>query len=273
MNHPPVSGACFLDSEGETIMSQSTVMAVENLGKRFRQGSEEITALAGVSFAIGRGTFTAVMGASGSGKTTLLNLLAGLLKPDEGRILLDGEDFSSLKDAERARLRRRRIGFVFQDYNLLPNLTLAENVRLPRLLDEAPEGAEAWSAEILEFLGLGARLKHLPAQLSGGERQRAAIARALAMKPEIVLADEPTGNLDLRGTAQVCELLRRLCRERGCTVLAVTHAPHVAIHADRVLMIGDGRLLADRPMSDFADAEQLAIAYQRLLAPATETRP
>ncbi len=245
----------------------ATVMAAEGLGKVFRQGEERIAALDGVSFGVERGTFTAVMGASGSGKTTLLNLLAGLLKPDAGRILLDGEDFSSLKDSERARLRRRRIGFVFQDYNLLPNLTLAENVRLPRLLDEAPEGAEGWSAEILEFLGLGGRLKHLPSQLSGGERQRAAIARALAMKPEIVLADEPTGNLDLRGSTHVCELLRRLCRERGCTVLAVTHAPHVAIHADRVLMLGDGRLLADRPMSDFGDAERLAIAYQRLLAP------
>ena len=124
----------------------STVMAAEGLGKVFRQGDERIAALDGVSFGVERGTFTAVMGASGSGKTTLLNLLAGLLKPDAGRILLDGEDFSGLKDAERARLRRRRIGFVFQDYNLLPNLTLAENVRLPRLLDEAPEGAEAWSA-------------------------------------------------------------------------------------------------------------------------------
>ena len=249
-------------------MAQDTVMAAEGLGKHFWQGPEKITALAGVTFGIRRGTFTAVMGASGSGKTTLLNLLAGLLKPDEGRILLDGDDFSSLKDAERARARRRRIGFVFQDYNLLPNLTLAENVRLPRLLDEAPEGAEEWSAEILEFLGLAGRLKHRPGQLSGGERQRAAIARALAMKPEIVLADEPTGNLDLRGTAHVCELLKRLCAERGCTVLAVTHAPHVAYHADRVLMLGDGRLLADRPMGDFADAEELAIAYQRLLSPA-----
>ena len=254
-------------------MEQTTVMAAEGLGKHFWQGEERVDALSGVSFGVDRGAFVAVMGASGSGKTTLLNLLAGLLKPDEGRILLDGGDFSSLKDAERARLRRRRIGFVFQDYNLLPNLTLAENVRLPRLLDEAPEGAEAWSAEILDFLGLSTRLKHLPSQLSGGERQRAAIARALAMKPEIVLADEPTGNLDLRGSAHVCELLRRLCRERGCTVLAVTHAPHVAIHADRVLMIGDGHLLADRPMSDFADAEHLAIAYQRLLAPVPEARP
>lgn len=255
-------------------MSQAPVMAAEGLGKHFRQGEEVVTALDAVTFAVERGTFTAVMGASGSGKTTLLKLLAGLLRPDAGRILLDGGDFSSLRDSERARLRRRRIGFVFQDYNLLPNLTLAENVRLPRLLDEAPPDAEAWSAEILEFLGLGTRLKHLPSQLSGGERQRAAIARALAMKPEIVLADEPTGNLDLRGSAHVCGLLRRLCRERGCTVLAVTHAPHVAIHADRVLMLGDGRLLSDRPMADFADAEQLAVAYQRLLGPATEeTRP
>ena len=254
-------------------MSQSTVMAVENLVKRFRQGPETVTALDGVSFGIGRGSFVAVMGASGSGKTTLLNLLAGLLRPDSGRILLDGADFSSLSEGERARLRRRRIGFVFQDYNLLPNLTLAENVRLPRLLDEAPADAERWSAETLEFLGLSARLKHRPRQLSGGERQRAAIARALAMKPEIVLADEPTGNLDLRGSTHVCELLRRLCRERGCTVLAVTHAPHVAIHADRILMLGDGRLLADRPVSDFADAERLAIAYQRLLAPSAEARP
>ena len=254
-------------------MSQSTVMAVENLGKRFRQGSEEITALDAVSFDIERGSFVAVMGASGSGKTTLLNLLAGLLRPDSGHILLDGTDFSSLSDSERARLRRRRIGFVFQDYNLLPNLTLAENVRLPRLLDEAPPDAERWSAETLDFLGLSARLDHRPRQLSGGERQRAAIARALAMKPEIVLADEPTGNLDLRGSTHVCELLRRLCRERGCTVLAVTHAPHVAIYADRVLMLGDGRLLADRPITDFADAEQLAIAYQRLLAPTAEVRP
>lgn len=249
-------------------MVQQTVMAAEGLDKRFWQGGERIDALSGVSFGVERGSFVAVMGASGSGKTTLLNLLAGLLRPDGGRILLDGMDFSSLGGSERARVRRRRIGFVFQDYNLLPNLTLEENVRLPRLLDKPPEGAERWAAEILEFLGLAGRLKHLPRQLSGGERQRAAIARALAMKPDIVLADEPTGNLDLRGSAQVCGLLRRLCRERGCTVLAVTHAPHVAIHADRILMLGDGRLLSDRPVTDFADAEQLATAYQRLLAPA-----
>lgn len=257
-------------------MLQQTVMAAEGLGKHFWQGETRVDALTGVSFGVDKGAFVAVMGASGSGKTTLLNLLAGLLRPDEGRILLDGEDFSSLGEAERARVRRRRIGFVFQDYNLLPNLTLAENVRLPRLLDKPPEGAEQWATEILEFLGLSGRLKHLPRQLSGGERQRAAIARALAMKPEIVLADEPTGNLDLRGSAQVCGLLKRLCRERGCTVLAVTHAPHVAIHADRILMLGDGRLLADRPVADFADAEHLAIAYQRLLVPAAggaEERP
>lgn len=257
-------------------MSRNTVMAAEGLKKHFWQGTERIAALDGVSFGVARGSFVAVMGASGSGKTTLLNLLAGLLRPDEGRILLDGNDFSSLKDSERARMRRRRIGFVFQDYNLLPNLTLEENVRLPRLLDEAPEDAEAWSAEILDFLGLSGRLKHRPRQLSGGERQRAAIARALAMKPDIVLADEPTGNLDLRGSAHVCELLRRLCRERNCTVLAVTHAPHVAIYADRVLMLGDGHLLSDRPVGDFADAEHLATAYQRLLVPPSapsEARP
>lgn len=257
-------------------MLQQTVMATEGLGKHFWQGETRVDALSGVSFGVDKGAFVAVMGASGSGKTTLLNLLAGLLRPDEGRILLDGEDFSSLGEAERAKVRRRRIGFVFQDYNLLPNLTLAENVRLPRLLDKPPEGAEQWATEILEFLGLSGRLKHLPRQLSGGERQRAAIARALAMKPEIVLADEPTGNLDLRGSTQVCGLLKRLCRERGCTVLAVTHAPHVAIHADRILMLGDGHLLADRPVADFSDAEQLAIAYQRLLVAAgggAEERP
>lgn len=242
-------------------------MAVEGLGKHFWQGEEEIAALNNVTFSIEKGSFVAVMGASGSGKTTLLNLLAGLLRPDRGHLFLDGKDFASQSDSERARLRRKRIGFVFQDYNLLPNLTLAENVRLPRLLDEAPADSEAWATETLDFLGLTGRLKHRPRQLSGGERQRAALARALAMKPDIVLADEPTGNLDLRGSTHVCELLQRLCKERGCTVLAVTHAPHVAIYADRVLMLGDGHLLADRPMTDFAHAEQLATAYQRLLFP------
>jgi putative ABC transport system ATP-binding protein len=219
---------------------------VRGLSKVFGSGETEVRALDGVDFDVASGEMVAIMGPSGSGKSTLLHLLGALESPTEGTIALGGRRFDGLDDRELTLLRREGIGFVFQFFNLLPALTAEENVLLPALIagdrgDEARGRARA----LLEQVGLGPRARHLPAELSGGEQQRVSIARALLMRPELVLADEPTGNLDSRSGAQVLDLLAELNRTAGHTIVIVTHDPGAASIAGRVVFLRDGRVAGE----------------------------
>ncbi|WP_203925145.1 ABC transporter ATP-binding protein [Virgisporangium ochraceum] len=210
-----------------------------------RRAYGDVTALAGVTVAFGRGTFTAVMGPSGSGKSTLLQCAAGLDRPDSGTVVVDGTELGTLGEAGLARLRRTRIGFVFQAFNLLPMLTAEQNVGLPlRLAGRRPGRATVRGA--LAAVGLAGRERHRPDALSGGQQQRVAIARALVTEPAVVFADEPTGALDSTSGAEILGLLRRLV-DSGQTVVMVTHDPVAAAASDRVLTLTDGRIVGDRP--------------------------
>ncbi|MCB5170381.1 ABC transporter ATP-binding protein [Streptomyces bambusae] len=211
------------------------------LTKTYGRGDTRVTALDAVSVDFARGRFTAVMGPSGSGKSTLMHCMAGLDRPTSGSATLGGVELSALGDRELTRLRREKAGFVFQGFNLLPTLTALENITLPlRLAGRRPDGA--WLDTVIAAVGLAGRLAHRPAQLSGGQQQRVAVARALASRPEVVFADEPTGNLDSRAGAEVLGFLRDSVRELGQTVVMVTHDPAAAAHADRVVFLADGRL-------------------------------
>ncbi len=215
--------------------------------KSYRQGGNEVTALAGVSLEIARGEFAAVMGPSGSGKSTLLHLIGGLDRPSAGDVVVDGKVISQMDDDAVTLFRREKIGFVFQFFNLLPTLTGIENVALPLVLDGKSEiEAEARAEALLVRVGLGERRDHLPEQLSGGEIQRVAIARALVFDPPILLADEPTGNLDSKNGAAILETIRAVGREAGCTVVMVTHDRDAAARSDRVIRLRDGLLEAER---------------------------
>ena len=209
--------------------------------KTYRLGATEITALRDVSLEIPRGTFAAIMGQSGSGKSTLLHLIGGLDRPTEGELLVDGRLIGQMSDDQLTLFRRVKIGFVFQFFNLLPSLTAAENVALPLVLGGVSKAvAEKRVHGILERVGLEGRREHLPEQLSGGEIQRVAIARALAYRPPILLADEPTGNLDSKSGESILELLRRINRDDDCTLAMVTHSQEAARYADRVITLRDG---------------------------------
>jgi putative ABC transport system ATP-binding protein len=227
-------------------MSTPPTIELRRLTKRFRSGDGEITVLAGADLSIARGEAVAVVGPSGSGKSSLLSLVAGLDRPTSGEVLLDGSPIQDLSEDELALLRRRTIGFVFQSFHLLANLTARENVLLPLELAEVGD-AGAQADRLLHEVGLGERGHHYPAQLSGGEQQRVALARAFAARPKILLADEPTGNLDQETGARVLETLGRLRRERGTTLVLVTHDTAVAALADRVVRLTGGVL---EPVAD-----------------------
>jgi ABC-type lipoprotein export system ATPase subunit len=235
--------------EGAVLRQRDDVEAVptcalraEGLAKRFRRGLEEVAALDGVDVALEPGEFLALVGPSGSGKSTLLHLAGGLDRPDAGRVLVANHDLAVLSAAELARLRRRHVGFVFQFFHLIPTLTVAENVALPLTLDRVRHVEEA-VRDMLERVGLGHRHDHLPGELSGGEMQRAAIARALVARPQLILADEPTGNLDSTTGAAILALLAERVRETGAALLMVTHDATAAGRADRVVSLRDGRLV------------------------------
>jgi lipoprotein-releasing system ATP-binding protein len=224
-------------------MTDDAVLGASGLTKAFQQGPVRLLVLAGVDLAVRRGERLAVIGASGSGKTTLLQLLGGLDLPTSGQVSVEGRLISALGDAERGWLRNRAIGFVYQFHHLLPEFTALENVAMPLLVRRAPS-RESFAAaeELLVRVGLKDRLTHRPSQLSGGERQRAAVARALVTRPALVLADEPTGNLDGANAAQVFELMLELNRERGTSLVIVTHDERMAARMERVLVLENGRL-------------------------------
>jgi len=216
------------------------------LTRRYRQGSHTVTALDGVNLRIPAGEFTAIVGRSGSGKTTLLDIAGLLLRPTSGTVLLDGVDTAKLSDGRRADIRSRRIGFVFQEYNLLPALTVVENVLLAcRYGAGDGRACRRRALELLELVGLSDRLRHRPDQLSGGQQQRVAIARALVNRPALVLGDEPTGAVDSQTSGELIALMRRLNREEGVTFVIVTHDLDLAARADRVVRLADGRVAAD----------------------------
>ncbi|MEU4162492.1 ABC transporter ATP-binding protein [Actinoplanes sp. NPDC026670] len=219
---------------------------VTGLTRTYHADGEPVHALAGVEAAFHRGTFTAIMGPSGSGKSTLLQAAAGLDRPTEGSVWIGGTELSQLSETRLTELRRSRIGFVFQAFNLIGALTVEENILLPlRLSGVRPD--RAWIAQVVERVGLGHRLRHRPSALSGGQQQRVAIARALASRPEVIFCDEPTGALDTNTAAEVLTLLRGIVDEHGQTVVMVTHDPVAASYADRVLVLADGRIVHDMP--------------------------
>jgi len=225
------------------------MIAVESLRKSLRTGSTNVEILKGIDFTIHKGEFAAIMGASGSGKSTLLGLLAGLDNPTSGNVHLNGTAISYLPEDKLAKLRGRTIGFVFQSYQLIPTLTAFENVLLPYELNDESGDRKAGlerARQLLVSVGLESRLDHYPVQLSGGEQQRVALARAFILRPPIVLADEPTGNLDTSNGKHVLELLLQLNHAEGTTLVLVTHDPALAAHATRVITLSDGLVVADQ---------------------------
>jgi putative ABC transport system ATP-binding protein len=221
-----------------------TVVVARDVTRRYGEGETAVDALRGVSVDVPKGRLTAVMGPSGSGKSTLMHILAGLDKPTSGSVTVAGTEITTMKDSELTKLRREHIGFVFQFFNLLPMLTAEENIRLPlSIAGEKPD--KEFFAQLIDSVGLADRLSHRPAELSGGQQQRVAIARALVSQPEVVFADEPTGNLDSKTGAEILELLRVSVADMGQTIVMVTHEARAAAIADRVLYLADGNIVRE----------------------------
>ena len=242
----------------------SPVISVTRLKRSFKSGSEDIAVLKDISLTVNQGEFVAVMGASGSGKSTLLYVLGGLLPPDSGTVTVDGLDLGSMSDAALTVYRRDRVGFIFQMFNLVGTLNVEENILLPSLAGGKKVASSTLDA-MIEKVGLSHRRHAMPDTLSGGEQQRVAIARALVSGPALVLADEPTGNLDSENTRLMGDLFRDLHRTQGCAFVLVTHAPDVAMWADRVIVLKDGRIVDDRPTAEFAGPVELSSFYERTL--------
>jgi putative ABC transport system ATP-binding protein len=236
----------------EVIMA---VLETKALQKRYELGEHSVAALAGVDFVVQEGEFVAIMGPSGSGKSTLLHLIGGLDQPSDGEVTLAGQRLSLMKDKQVTLLRRRKVGFVFQFFNLLPTLSAEENITLPLLIDGQRIAKYKDRLDtLLGLVGLTERRRHKPEQLSGGEQQRVALARALITEPALVLADEPTGNLDSKTGSVIMELLRRSCDELGQTIVVVTHDPRAASYADRVVFLRDGLVASEIHFEDQMDS-------------------
>ncbi len=245
--------------------ARPVVVELRDVRKRYDTSGHRVMALDGVSMRIESGRFTAIMGASGSGKSTLLHLIGGLTPPTSGSIWVEGRDLAAMSDRARTVFRRRRIGVIFQEFNLLPTLTARENVALPILVDgQSIRRFHARIDELLRAVHLDHRMDHRPDALSGGEQQRVAIARALLNDPAIILADEPTGNLDSRQSLEIWRLLRRIADEQGKTILMVTHEAAGAAHADSVIILKDGKIVGELHPKGSADAALVATGYQEL---------
>jgi putative ABC transport system ATP-binding protein len=232
--------------------------------KTYRRGQSEVQALRGVSFSVPDGQFLSIMGPSGSGKSTLLNVLGALDVPSNGSIKIEGRELGKLGDKDLSVFRRERIGFVFQFFNLLPTLTAIENVMLPALLSRKPRAqVEATARALLTRVGLGGRLDHRPDEMSGGEMQRVAVARALSTSPALLLADEPTGNLDSKSSKEILQLIRETTREQHVTVVMVTHDPNAALVGDRLVRFADGCVVSDEAVGAPAQPVDGAVAVAR----------
>lgn len=225
--------------------NKKTVISVKDLYKIYRVGDSKVRALNGVSFTIEKGEFCAIVGTSGSGKSTLLNMLAGLEKPTKGEIVIVGEHMEKKTENQLVKFRREHIGFIFQSFNLLASMNAIENVAMPLTFQGmAKEKRIKKAEEVLELVGLSKHKKHKPTQMSGGQQQRVGIARALVVQPEIIFADEPTGNLDSKTSAEVMALIKKIIREKNQTLVMVTHDDHLASFADRIFRISDGKIIS-----------------------------
>jgi putative ABC transport system ATP-binding protein len=237
-------------------VANGRIVQAIDVSRRFGEGDTAVDALRDVSVEFERDRFTAIMGPSGSGKSTLLHVLAGLDRPTSGRVLIEHVDITALDDGDLTKLRRDKLGFIFQFFNLLPVLTAEENVVLPlSIAGRKPD--KAWLDQLLDTVGLQDRRTHLPSELSGGQQQRVAVARALISRPAVVFADEPTGNLDSKASEDVLQLLRRAVDEFEQTVVMVTHAPEAAVHADRLLTLRDGQIVSDAAPGSADDVIEL----------------
>ena len=238
-----------MSNSNGTANGREPVILIKDMTKVYRMGEYEVHALNGVSLGIGAGEFVAIMGPSGSGKSTLMNMLGALDQPTDGTYLLDGTDISAMSDDQLADIRNRKIGFVFQNFNLLPRMPALQQVELP-LIYAAKGQRHERARRALEMVGLGDRIDHRPSELSGGQQQRVAIARALVNEPAIILADEPTGNLDSKSGTEVMAIFQRLNSEQGITILFVTHDPWIARHTRRIITLADGVVIRDEAVPD-----------------------
>lgn len=220
------------------------ILKCEGVKKVYGSGGNQVTALNGIDLSVSKGEFVAIMGASGSGKSTLLHILGGVDKPTEGKVIIDGTDLSRLNQTEAAIFRRRKVGLVYQFYNLIPTLTVRKNILMPLALDKKKPNQEYFE-KVVNSLGIAKRLDSLPNQLSGGQQQRAAIARSLIYRPALLLADEPTGNLDQKNSREIIDMLKLSNRNLDQTILLITHDEKVALEAERVITVEDGRIISD----------------------------
>ncbi|MFC0264891.1 ABC transporter ATP-binding protein [Alloscardovia macacae] len=228
----------------QNAQAMQPVVSLENVTKVYGHGDTRVRALKDITLPLYKGQFTSIMGPSGSGKSTMLHIIAGLDTPSKGTVHIDGVDITTLKDKQLTELRRERIGFIFQSFNLVPTLNVLDNILLPTQLSNTKVDRE-WLNRVVEALGLTPRLKHRPSELSGGQQQRVAVARALVSRPAIIVADEPTGNLDSKTSDEVLSILRQAVDEFGQSVIMVTHNPSVATVSDRVIVVSDGTVKAD----------------------------
>ncbi len=255
----------WAESDRAIIRAVTAIIQASKVSRVYRSGGEEVSAVRDVDLDVADGAFVALMGASGSGKSTLLHLMAGLDVPTSGTIRVEGEDLATMNDAVRTLFRRRRIGVVFQSFNLLPTLTAAENVSVPLMIDGVRDGeASERATEALRLVDLSPRAHHRPDAMSGGEQQRVAIARALVQNPALILADEPTGNLDSHHASEIWELLRRLADQQNRTIVAVTHEAHGASFADRVVVMRDGQIAGEIIPQVAGGDSEVAEKYQAI---------
>lgn len=232
------------DERKETIENRMEILKCEALRKVYGHGGNQVTALQGIDLSVSKGEFVAIVGASGSGKSTLLHILGSVDKPTSGRVMIEGTDLSRLNQTQAAVFRRRKVGLVYQFYNLIPTLTVRKNILMPLALDKKKPN-EAYFEKIVRSLGIAERLEALPNQLSGGQQQRVAIARSLIYRPALLLADEPTGNLDQKNSREIMDLLKLSNRNLGQTILLITHDEQAALEADRMITIEDGQMVRD----------------------------